>query len=169
MFRRTLGCLVLFATLACRGASPASAVEPLLTQDQLVDSAAVARARSHASTAQERRATDFEAQGRAALAEGRYDAAAKAFGEAALYAPSAVRMLGCAASWARGSRQRPTEAETRAARQQAIDHASTLLSVARALAKDDRALVEAVQREQACLAKLLELPTGDPCTTPRLP
>lgn len=165
---RALLCLLLLTTLACRGDLPAE-VEPLLSQEQLVSSSIVTQAQSRVSPAHERRAAAFETQGRAALAEGRYDAAAKAFGEAALYAPSAVRMLGCAASWARGSRQRPTASEIRTARQQAIDHASALLSTAHALARDDRALVEAVQLEQACLARLLELPAGDPCAIPRLP
>lgn len=165
---RALACLLLLTTLACRNDQPAE-VEPLLSQEQLVSSSVVAQASSRASPAHQRRAAAFETQGRAALAQGRYDAAAKAFGEAALYAPSAVRVLGCAASWARGSRQRATASETRTARQQAIDHASALLAVARALAQDDPTLVEAVQREQACLAKLLELPAGDPCATPRLP
>ncbi len=147
----------------------ASEVEPLLAQDELTAKPALLAARAKITPGHEARASAFEQEGRAALAQARFAPAAKSFGSAALYAPTPLRLYAYAAASARIPRPRATAAETSDAKRRDVDAAQQVLQAAASLAGDSADLAVILEAERSCLSRIEQLRQGDSCYLPRMP
>jgi hypothetical protein len=161
--------ILLIAGCGDRSAPAPDELAPLLRQDELTAPPALLAARDKATPQHEARARAFEVEGRAALTQARFGPAAKAFGTAALYAPTSLRLYAYAVASARVPRPRGTPAETSEAKRRDVITAEQTLQAAEALAGDTPSLAPLFAAERACLSRIERLEPTDPCYLPRLP
>jgi len=143
--------LLVFA-MACNRAPEAA--ELLLAQEDLTAPAKIQKVQAKVSDAHRAAAREFLASGDQAFGKGRFDAAAKLYGEAALREPAPRTLLKYAMAYARGERARESKEEEKAARLVALEHARRVLDAAAALTEPASPLSAEIARERACLEEI---------------